>query len=210
MRSTRFAAVMLGSALAVLEVPAAAGADPLVHGGFMARLGLGGGYLSASESTSFGDVTVSGPTFTDHVALGGYIAPGFAIHGTFWQSIAINPSVSAGGVSGSTSNASVSQTAFGIGATYFLSPADVFLSASLGIGTLAASHTSGSITSSAQTKIGFALNAIVGKEWGVTPNWGLGLAGQFSYQSNSDDLGGGNSATINTLAFGLLFSATYH
>ncbi len=209
MRVPASIAIAIALAGVALASPSIVGAEPIGHHGFMARLGLGIGYLNASESTVVGDVSVSGPAITDHVALGGYIVPGFALHGTFWQNVAFNPSVSAGSLSVTTSDASLSQAAVGIGATYFITPADSYLSASLGVGTLSASYSRGGTTTTSQTQAGFALNVIVGKQWNVGGDWGLGVSGQFSFQSNSDHTGS-TSYDITTLGFGLLFSATYH
>jgi hypothetical protein len=47
---------------------------------------------------------------------------------------------------------------------------------------------------------------MVGKEWWVGADWGIGLAGQFVYVAVEDDVLG----DVSGLALSLLFSATYN
>jgi hypothetical protein len=50
---------------------------------------------------------------------------------------------------------------------------------------------------------------MVGKEWWVTQDWGLGLAGQFQVASMKDHPDG-VSTRMTAETFSLLFSATFN
>lgn len=171
----------------------------------MARLALGAGYLSSNESIPLGDLTISGLALNSNLALGGYIAPNLALHFTFWNGIAIDPNVTLGSSTGVAYNASLVASAFGVGATYFFVPVDFYVSASLGVSVLAVERTTRTTIITARTGLGWALNLALGKQFMVTPNVGLGIGGQLSFQSNPDD-----SYTIRTLQVGVLGVFTYH
>jgi hypothetical protein len=55
---------------------------------------------------------------------------------------------------------------------------------------------------------GLGAKVMLGKEWWVSENWGLGIGGQVFYANCDRGLNG--SKDIKTLAYGLLFSATYN
>jgi hypothetical protein len=55
--------------------------------------------------------------------------------------------------------------------------------------------------------------ALVGKEWWVSDNWGLGLSGQMvpgTFRGKDPDLTLGLVPSWKATAFSLLFSATYN
>jgi hypothetical protein len=86
----------------------------------------------------------------------------------------------------------------GGGVTYYIVPANVYLSGSLGLGWLSA-------TENVESDVGFGLDITLGKEWWVGGSWGLGLAGAFGYHSVPD---GVVDANWSGASFGLRFSAT--
>jgi len=172
------------------------------HFGFFIRPDLGFGYMTSSESTSFGDVTVSGVAALAGVSIGGAVAENVILSAHIYDAVTTNPTVTLNRTSGSTSNTEV--TMFGIGPelTYYFMPNNVYLS-----GTLALSRmtTSGNSNGSASTDWGFGTRVTLGKEWWVSDHWGLGLSGHVSYATNNDV---GN--TVSTWALGAAFSATYN
>ncbi len=180
----------------------------------MARLCVGAGYLTTSETVGPLSLTVSGAAGAAHIALGANLTPGLSLHGTLWSSIAIAPSASVSTVgtaftSTTSSSTALSQTAIGVGLTYALLDADVFFTGSLGIGLLSVSTTRGSVTTSTNAGAGFAFNLGVGRHWAVSPDWGLGLMGQFVFQTDTDTVGASDYG-ISTLGATLFFSAAYH
>lgn len=202
----------LASSLAALLLAAGgAQAVPLRHTGLMGRLSLGVGYLGSSETAPLiGDVSTSGVSLAFNLALGGYVVPNLALHASAWGGLAIGPSVSFGGVSSTLGDdAGLQASAFGVGATYFLSPIDLYLGASVGASVLSLSSTRGSVTTTASTGVGFGFNLIAGRQWDLTPDVGIGLAAQFGWQTNPRDTAVG-SYSISTLQVAGLVSLTYH
>ena len=59
------------------------------------------------------------------------------------------------------------------------------------------------------SKTGLGFQAMVGKEWWVTADWGLGVAADLLLSSMKDDPAVSND-TYSATTFGLLFSATYN
>src|SRR4029079_14699548 len=66
----------------------------------------------------------------------------------------------------------------GIGLTYYIMPVNVYVSGAVGIGQIVFENYHGDREGS---DIGFASDVIVGKEWWVGDDWGLGVAGQFMF-----------------------------
>lgn len=200
--------------VAALFATSEAQAQEAAHTGFMARVGIGVDYLAGSESLGSVSVSASGFGATLHLALGGYVIPNLAVHATLWGGTAINPSLSVTSgtstTSGSSTDASLTASAFGVGATYVITPIELFLSGSVGASIVRFSSTRGSVSATAETDLGFALNVAAGKQWLVTPNWGVGVMGQLAWQTNPDSSSAGTSYNFNTFQFGLLFSATYN
>lgn len=206
--------VLAAVAATTMLWPAAARANSLDHRGFMARLGLGFGYTVTSETSGSTTVSASGGAGSVNLALGGYVVPNLALHATIWGGTVFNPSVSVSGsggtVTGTATDASLLASAFGVGVTYFLSPADVYFSASLGAGDLRFERSRGGLTYTAKTGLGLALNLGVGKQWALGPEWGIGVSGQLGWQSNPDNTTSTTDNSLSTLQLGVLFSITYH
>jgi len=196
--------------LTALSAGREAAAQSLIHQGFMARLSLGIGYLSASESGSAGDLTISGLTGTMNLALGVFVVPNLALHGTVWGGSAINPEVSVGSVSATTANVTLTAVGLGVGATYFFQPFDVYASASIGASVVEAERVSGLVTVRAQTGTGWGLNLLVGRQFALSPTFGLGGAFQVSYQSNPDRSSSGASYALSTLHASLMGTLSFH
>jgi len=93
----------------------------------------------------------------------------------------------------------------GAGMTYHIMPTNLFVSASGGIGVLAFEDDYGD---SKGTRAGLMLTGMIGKEWWVGTDWGLGVAGQVQYLRVRDYVP--DHARMNALAFSLLFSATFN
>ncbi|MBI5513645.1 MAG: hypothetical protein HY909_07740 [Deltaproteobacteria bacterium] len=203
-------------AVAAWALGATAEARPVHHQGFYTRLALGAGYLSSTETTSFGDVSVTGGGLALQVALGGYVAPGLALHGTLRGTVALDPAVRFGTTTAVVTNGSLQSSAVGVGVTYTFVPVDFYLSASLGVGVLrverALSGSFSSVRVEAQTELGLALDFGLGKQWAVSDDWALGVSGMLFYQRNSERASSSSSATfpIDSLGVAVLFSATYH
>jgi len=181
--------------------PCAAGGSPRSHdGGFFLRLSAGGGSAETKlepGGSSAGDVKLSGFAGDYNFAVGGIVAENLALHGTFFGWSISDPDVDLFGAMGTFKNSTLTMGGLGGGITYYVMPANVYLSPSIGFGILSLDDS--------ETDPGFALDATIGKEWWVGQSWGLGLAGSFGYHSIPD-------SEVNSSwkgpSFGLRFSAT--
>jgi len=173
------------------------------HDGFYLRLDLGAGYMA--QSLSDVDMKISGGAGSFGVALGGAVAENLIVAGHLFTNGIVNPSISSGGTSVSATDSSSSMVGLGPQLTYYFMPNNVYVS-----GTLAATRlslTNNGVTGNSEWGIGTRL--ALGKEWWVSDNWGLGLAGLFSWSSNKND-GSAGAPTISTWGLGVAFSATYN
>ena len=199
MRSACSIAVVI-AVVAMCATAAAAPNGPRDHaGGFFLRLSAGGGAARTSIEEAGSELEVSGSSGDLHVAIGAMVAPNLAIHGTIFGWLLSDPDVKLDGMSGSLSG-DLDMTAFGGGVTYYFMPVNLYVSGSLGAGSL-----SGSGDIDGETDTGLALDVTAGKEWWVGDGWGLGAAAAFEYQSFPDgDIDGNWSGP----AFAVRFSAT--
>ncbi|HET8734705.1 MAG TPA: hypothetical protein VFM45_13145 [Anaeromyxobacteraceae bacterium] len=206
---------ILAAALAlVLAAPAAAqetappaareAGSPTAHRhlGFALRLDAGiGGMGVTAPSAVDSRSSVSGGL---GVVVGGAVAENLILGGDLWGT----------GMMGRWSMMQSGDTAHGLGGvglnvTYYLMPANVYLSASPSVTTLT-SMTHSNVTSSTNVtgSVGFGAKLSVGKEWWVGEHWGLGLAGQFLASWNGNQ--GATPGTWTTLGGGVALSATYN
>jgi hypothetical protein len=179
---------------------------PLAHDGFYMRLHAGFGYLDTSESMSGVKYSYSGGGATIGAAFGGTIAPNLILYGEFLGTSVAGASVTVGGLD----YGEVDMTLYGIGPgiAYYFMPINLYLS-----GTLTFTRISFTDSYTAEdlsdTDIGIGLSLMVGKEWWVARDWGLGLAGQIHIASMRDNYYGYNPR-MRAAAISLLFSATYN
>jgi hypothetical protein len=189
--------------------PANAGGNPREHDGFFMRLSVGGGSGNANIEEAGNKAEFKGGAGDMNLAFGGMVSKNLALHGTMWGWGVQDPDaditlVGFGSGSG-TLNGFLAASCIGPGLTYYLMPANVYFSGSVGIGSL-----SGSDELEGNSDTGFALDLTVGKEWWVGDAWGLGFAGDFTYLSAKDKDLVGSSENWSVTGFGLRFSATFN
>lgn len=175
------------------------------HDGFFLRLALGMGHENLNVNTGDGElIDLSGFGFGLSIAIGGTIVPNLALHADIFGSGVIDPNVSQNGVElGELRDSTMTQSAIGIGATYHFMPINLYVGLSLGVGVVGLE----SPESNLDADPGFAMNAMVGKEFWVGDDWGIGVAAQLIYNhvpTNSDD------SSSDWTSFNILFSATYN
>ena len=189
------------------------------HDGFFLRLALGfGGGAASLEPTGSAaaglgvdlttDISGGGGGFSFDI--GGAPVDNLIIHLRMSDFIMVDPKVevAAAGASGEL-NGSFGSSFFGLGLTYYFMPVNLYITAALGAGGLT-TDIDGDDEPTRATDAGFGFNFDVGKEWWVSDNWGLGLAGRFvlvNGTSTDDDTDA--KTDFGMVAFALLFSATY-
>lgn len=175
-----------------------------IHDGFFLRLAPGLGAMSASETIGNNKLEVSGASGLFNFGLGGAIAENLILHLDVASVSTSDPTVKVNGAS-ATVYGDASTTLMGIGLTsYFASNA--YLTGSIGIAK--SKFESNGVTG--ETDNGYGINLMIGKEWWVSDNWGLGVAGQLLYTSCPDPSGLGTTSDYKTTSLGILFSATYN
>ena len=92
---------------------------------------------------------------------------------------------------------------FGGGVAYYFMPLNLYLAGTL-LGTQWELQERDEKIAESKVGIGFA--TLLGKEWWVSENWALGVAGKLMAASMKDEL----SQRWNALTFALLFSSTYN
>jgi len=167
-----------------------------------------GSAAAISPSGTMGDAVYAGPGVSGGIALGGVVAPNFIVHGVLLATSVDNPDVKLAGTSIGQARTSASVLAIGGGATYYVEPFNLYLSGNL----LGAQFELGGRDSGTNqvydSKGGLGFEAMVGKEWWASSEWGLGAAAEFVGASMKDK----NVSDIRwtTTSFALLFSATYN
>jgi hypothetical protein len=205
-RKVLLLAIFLPFTLLCLEVPSAlAGGEAHTHDGFFLRLAAGAGSGGNKIEAGGDKLEISGTSGDLDIAIGAVVRPNLAIHGTLfgWSVSDPDVDVTISGVSGSgTAKGTATISAVGGGATYYLMPANVYLSGSAGFGTFSFDPDTGS---SAETDGGLALAFTAGKEWWVANSWGLGVAVGYVFSSLPDkDV----SENWSGNAFSVRFTAT--
>lgn len=173
------------------------------HDGFYLRLVAGLGYLHNSASSGGSTLKVSGVGGTFGLAAGGIIARNLAVYGEIIGTSASEPSVEMGGESG-TMSGSMTLAGFGPGLAYYLDN-NAYLSGTFTFSQLSASDDNGN--DAGETDMGFGASLSGGKEWWVSDDWGLGVAGQLMLASMKEK---NEDYRWTSVAVSLLFSATYN
>jgi hypothetical protein len=137
------------------------------------------------------------------IAIGGSIVENLALHADFHTTLLPNPTERAAETQ--DFEADIVFESMGVGVTYHIMPINLFVSASGGIGSLAFEDDLGD---SKETGAGLMLSGMIGKEWWVGTDWGLGVAGQVQYTRVRDYVV--DHARMHGLSVGLMFSATYN
>ena len=175
------------------------------HDGFYLRLAGGVGYAQLVENDVMGsDLKLSGVAGTSRFQIGGTVSDNLIIYGEFGGVLQSEPTMEWVGESGSTSDVKVSVYDVGGGITYYLMPSNVYFALSLLISQaeLEFNNTKG------ESEYGIGFNAMIGKEWWIGEDWGIG-ATIYVYYSTMKDKGEFDN-NINNFSVGVLFSATYN
>ena len=178
------------------------------HDGFFLRLAMGVGGASTQIEVDGTDYTLrSGGDLNigdGNIAIGAVVIPNLIIHGTFFGWDIGDPEYAIEGIGSAEAGGSVGVSAFGGGLTYYFMPANIYLSGSLGAGTLEIED--GDVLQGGESGTGLLGEITLGKEWWVGGSWGLGVAGAFGFHSVPN--GGVLDENWSGTNWGIRFSAT--
>lgn len=173
------------------------------HDGFYLRLTSGVGFTRMTDADQVATISGAGGNFG--LALGGALTPNLIVYGEVFDDIAISPEVEIGGSSAMTvDGVNAGVVGIGLGAAYYVMPANVYVSGTLAASKLTVQKDGEQI---AESDLGFGVSAQVGKEWWVSPSWGLGIAGQVFVGSMADK---NNGPRLSATAAALALSATFN
>jgi hypothetical protein len=193
-------AVLVVAALAI-GGPAMAAGGARTHDGFFIRPELGFGYMNHSMSDPGGDLKINGGAGNFSLAVGGALKENLILAAHVFSTAISDPDVEQGGVEGSLDDATFGLVGIGPQVTYYFMPVNLYLS-----GTLALTRLTSEVNGvEGNSDAGLGARFQVGKEWWVSDNWGLGLAGHLGLSSNKDD-----GETISTWTSGITLSATFN
>lgn len=180
-------------------------ARPRTHDGFLLRLTLGLGYENLSLDDGVGTtVGVGGLGGGASIGIGGMVIPNLAINADIFASTVVSPNASQNGVDlGTAANTKVGLSGIGVGATYYVMPVNLYLAASVGVAQSWLTVQGADFASNA----GLAVRAAVGKEFWVGSEWGLGVAGEFTY---ADVPARSDAASASFISANVVFTATFN
>lgn len=204
----------LGSIAAlVVALASSAHAQERTHDGFMLRFTAGAGYGTASEEVGaaggglFSKWTLSGGGILISADVGGSPIENLVLHGRFGAMVISRPTVEFEGAGASfdgmlrDDESSLTFVLLGPAVTYYIMPANVYLTGAFGLGIVGVRLDE---DSSGSTDPGWQLNFDAGWEFWVGPSWAMGPALRFFYTSVPD----AEELTVNGWGLGGLFSAT--
>lgn len=193
--------------------PAAPPAGFHEHDGLYIRGAIGPAVLHASWKEGTYDWSVTGTGFAIAVALGGSVLPNLVIYAELTHSVASDPTRKVDDLSTTLTNYDVDLAGFGPGAEYYLVPANLYFSGTIAFSKLTSRYNgpSGSEGTGSDlaifTNTGIGATLMVGKEWWVSANWGMGVAGIVhlaSMKITNED------SRVTAEALSLVLSATYN
>jgi hypothetical protein len=174
------------------------------HLGVYLRLDLGVGY--ESTRLSGGNGRLDGGAGALSVALGGAVAPGWIVAGDLWATGTGDPTFhpASGGPTSKLNGSTLSFVGLGPQLTHYFGDNFYFSVTPSITGAVYSVNDSGQET---RTDAGIGVAGSIGKEWWVSPRWGIGmeLQGWFSSNHQTD---GGPTWTLagSTLAFCATFN----
>jgi len=178
------------------------------------RFAVGPGYAWASGDPN---TKLNGGSGGFDLTMGGFVLQNLALHADFGWFDVFDPDFSVNGNVIDSTSVVFQASTFRAGASYYFMPVRAYLS--LGVGFAAAAITSYSYSDSSDrnvtlvgreyTKVGPSFATEFGKEFAVSPEWGLGVAGHYEllFVPSNDDH---SKATVELAQqLSLRFIATY-
>ncbi len=176
------------------------------HDGFFLQAHVGISATGFSSTQAGVKTNYVGGGVSSGIAMGGVIAHDLILYAAFFGTDTGNPDKQVAGTSVNSDLNELGVAAFGPGLAYYFERCNLYLSATFGLAGFAATDGAGVKVDSSRS--GAAFDFMVGKEWWVSRDWGLGIAGELMAASLKDK----NTPGLTWSASGLsiLFSATYN
>ncbi len=176
------------------------------HDGFFMRVHVGIAATGFSSTQSGIKTNYAGGGSSTGIAIGGVIARDLVLYGAAFGTSTANPDKQVAGTSMTGDLGNIGVGAIGPGIAYYFEHLNLYVSATFGLAGFSADDNNGFRVDSSRS--GTAFELMLGKEWWVSPNWGLGIAGELFTASLKDKNVPG--LTWSAGAASILFSATYN
>jgi hypothetical protein len=176
------------------------------HDGFFLRVHVGIAATGFSSTQSGVKTNYTGGGSSTGIAMGGVIARDLILYGAAFGTNTSNPDKQVGGVSMAGDLGTIGVGAIGPGLAYYFEHINLYLAATFGLAAFTANDNGGLKADSSRS--GAAFDLMLGKEWWVSRNWGMGIAGELFTASMKDKNVPG--LTWSAGAASVLFSATYN
>jgi hypothetical protein len=190
------------------------------HDGFFLSISPGVAFGSSKadlggNAGSWDNITYSGPGGMLDFKIGGAIKENFILSFDVIGRNVRGPDMeTVGGTTELDKDVVLSDGTLGLGLTYYIMPANVFLSGTLGVGRFVLTNPTEDTEDdeTIETNPGLSLHAKIGKEWWVSDNWGLGVAAGYGYlgaerDENSDSDFNGDYSSHKVY---ILFNTTFN
>ncbi len=180
------------------------------HEGFFLRLALGVGYASSTLKFDGFNASLKGAGVASGLSIGYCVIENLALSVDFYGVTVVNPVYRVQSQELKINNDSyVNWSGFGVGAHYYFMPINLFVGMSLGASVMRQKiWVNDEPAEEIKTDAGFMMQLLVGKEWWVSENWGIGVTGQFHL--SSQPLKENADKKWQGLGGALFFSATYN
>jgi hypothetical protein len=202
--------VLIGMAIIILNFNVFGQEGYHEHDGFFLRMLYGFGYADLTEEDVLGsDLKYSGFAQDLRFQIGGTVANNLILFGEFGGNVQIDPQMEWMNMSATAEDVTVSVFGFGGGLTYYVMPTNFFFSLSF----LSSQATFEFEGTTGESQYGFGMYLMMGKEWWVGKDWGLGVSLYGCYNTMNDEgsvEGINYSSDINHYSIGAMFSATYN
>jgi len=176
------------------------------HDGFFLQVHVGISATGFSSKQAGVKTNYVGGGVSSGVAIGGVIARNLVLYASFFGTDTGNPDKQVDGTSRASDLGEIGVGAFGPGLAYYFERCNLYLSATFGLAGFTANDGSGFKVDSSRS--GAAFDFMVGKEWWVSRDWGLGIAAELMAASLKDKNVPGLTWSASGLS--ILFSATYN
>jgi hypothetical protein len=179
------------------------GQEEFTHQGFYMRFLAGGGPGRVKIDNDM--ILKSSPAGLFHFQIGGALTENLALFADLGGFSLTDPEMEYGGSTTPLDEASVSSVGIGAGLSYYIMPANLYLSGSLMLAQVSMEFEG----TTSETEWGPGFLVAVGKEWRVGRRWGLGAAAFFEGAKVKDQADpGGNQPDVTSSIFGIAFTAT--
>ncbi|MFC1670161.1 hypothetical protein ACFL20_07180 [Spirochaetota bacterium] len=199
------AILIIAAIMIIAAKPSFAQAE--THDGFFLRFQTGIGYGHMTEKDVMGsDLEIYGASYDFYFQLGGALVNNFILHLNLGGSVLMEPEVKWGSETATATDAELTVYNYGAGISYYIMPGNMYISIN---GSAMRSKAEGEY-GSGYTDWGFGITGVIGKEWWVSENWGLGIAFIAYYGRTKAEEPDMRKYDIDMLNFSIAFSATFN